>query len=47
MGVSMAAALGVLWPECCGGLLLHWPVCGYQWMLKGPGFYDRYIAFVS
>lgn len=46
MGVSVAAAMSVLQPERCSGLLLHWPVGGYQWMLKGRGFYDRHIAFV-
>jgi pimeloyl-ACP methyl ester carboxylesterase len=46
MGVSVAAAMAVLSPERCLGLLLHWPVGGYRWMLKGRGFYDRHIAFV-
>lgn len=46
MGVSVAAAMEVVHPERCLGLLLHWPVGGYQWMLKGRGFYDRHIAFV-
>lgn len=46
MGVSVAAAMAVLCPERCTGLLLHWPVGGYRWMLKGRGFYDRHIEFV-
>ena len=46
MGVSVAAAMGVLCPERCTGLLLHWPVGGYQWMMKGRGFYNRHIEFV-
>lgn len=46
MGVSVAAAMAVLCPERCAGLLLHWPVGGYLWMLKGRGFYDRHIEFV-
>ncbi len=46
MGVSVAAAMAVLRPERCAGLLLHWPVGGYLWMQKGRGFYDRHIAFV-
>ncbi|MSQ74059.1 MAG: alpha/beta hydrolase [Betaproteobacteria bacterium] len=46
MGVSVAAAMGVLCPERCAGLLLHWPVGGYLWMQKGRGFYNRHIEFV-
>lgn len=46
MGVSVAAAMAVLCPERCKGLLLHWPVGGYQWMLKGQTFYNRHIEFV-
>lgn len=46
MGVSVAAAMAVLAPQRCQGLLLHWPVGGYRWMLKGRGFYDRHIEFV-
>ena len=46
MGVSVAAAMAVLCPERCSGLLLHWPVGGYLWMMKGRGFYDRHIEFV-
>ncbi len=46
MGVSVAAAMAVLCPERCSGLLLHWPVGGYLWMLKGRGFYNRHIEFV-
>jgi pimeloyl-ACP methyl ester carboxylesterase len=46
MGVSVAAAMAVLCPERCAGLLLHWPVGGYQWMMKGQTFYNRHIEFV-
>ena len=46
MGVSVAAAMAVLCPERCKGLLLHWPVGGYLWMMKGRGFYERHIEFV-
>ena len=46
MGVSVAAAMALLCPERCAGLLMHWPVGGYLWMLKGRGFYDRHIEFV-
>lgn len=46
MGVSVAAAMAVQRPDRCSGLLMHWPVGGYLWMLKGRGFYDRHIEFV-
>lgn len=46
MGVSVAAAIAVLAPERCIGLLLHWPVGAYRWMLKGRDFYNRHIEFV-
>ena len=47
MGVSVAAAMAVMAPQRCTGLLLHWPVGGYRWMLKGQDFYNRHIAFVK
>ena len=47
MGVSVAAAMAVLIPARCTGLLLHWPVGGYLWMQKGRTFYNRHIAFVK
>jgi pimeloyl-ACP methyl ester carboxylesterase len=46
MGVSVAAAMAVMNPARCKGLLLHWPVGGYQWMMKGQTFYNRHIEFV-
>ena len=46
MGVSVALAMATRCPERCIGLLLHWPVGGYRWMLKGRGFFGRHIAFV-
>src|SRR5688500_15783095 len=46
MGVSVALAVAARAPERCAGLLLHWPVGGYRWMLKGRGFFGRHIAFV-
>jgi pimeloyl-ACP methyl ester carboxylesterase len=46
MGVSVAAAMAVLRPDRCSGLLMHWPVGGYLWMLKGRGNFDRHIEFV-
>src|SRR3954471_15595992 len=35
MGVSVALAFAVHYPQRCEGLLLHWPVGGYRWMMKG------------
>lgn len=46
MGVSVAAAMAVHCPQRCIGLLCHWPVGGYQWMMKGQTFYNRHIEFV-
>jgi pimeloyl-ACP methyl ester carboxylesterase len=46
MGVSVALAMAVKYPGACRGLLLHWPVGGYRWMLKGRDCFDRHIAFV-
>jgi pimeloyl-ACP methyl ester carboxylesterase len=46
MGVSVALAMAVARPERCKGLLCHWPVGGYQWMMKGQTFYNRHIEFV-
>ncbi len=46
MGASLALALAVREPKVCKGLLLHWPVGGYQWMLRGRGMFDKHIAFV-
>jgi len=47
MGVSVALAMAVLQPSRCKGLLCHWPVGGYQWMMKGRTFYNRHIEFVK
>ena len=46
MGVSVALSFAIRHRERCSALLLHWPVGGYRWMLKGRGFFDRHIAFV-
>ena len=46
MGVSVALAMAVAQPQRCKGLLCHWPVGGYQWMMKGQTFYNRHIEFV-
>ena len=46
MGVSLALAIGRLAPKRVRGLLLHWPVGGYRWMMKGRDFFDDHIRYV-
>jgi pimeloyl-ACP methyl ester carboxylesterase len=46
MGASLALAFAVRQPALCKGLLLHWPVGGYRWMMKGRGFFQRHLDFV-
>jgi pimeloyl-ACP methyl ester carboxylesterase len=46
MGASLALAFAVRHPSACKGLILHWPVGGYQWMKKGHGFFRRHMDFV-
>lgn len=45
MGCSVALNIGALYPERCLGLLLHWPVGGYRWMVKTRSIFDKHIAF--
>ena len=45
-GASLALAFAVRHPAACKGLLLHWPVGGYRWMMKGHAFFRRHIDFV-
>jgi hypothetical protein len=33
-------------PTACKSLLLHWPVGGYRWMMKGHTFFRRHLDFV-
>lgn len=47
MGVSVALAIGARYPERVRGLLLHWPVGGYRWMLKARSNFDKHLAFVK
>lgn len=47
MGSSLAMAFGAAYPETCRGMLLHWPVGGYRWMLKAHAIFDTHIAFVK
>jgi pimeloyl-ACP methyl ester carboxylesterase len=46
MGASLALAFAVRHPAACKALLLHWPVGGYRWMMKGRTFFQRHIGFV-
>jgi len=46
MGASLALAFAVRHPAACKGLLLHWPVGGYRWMMKGHTFFRRHLDFV-
>ena len=46
MGAALALAFAVRHPEACKSLLLHWPVGGYRWMMKGHTFFARHLDFV-
>jgi pimeloyl-ACP methyl ester carboxylesterase len=46
MGASLALAFAVRHPDACKALLLHWPVGGYRWMMKGRTFFQRHVDFV-
>ena len=46
MGAALALAFAVRHPQACKSLLLHWPVGGYRWMLKGRTFFARHLDFV-
>jgi pimeloyl-ACP methyl ester carboxylesterase len=46
MGAGLALAFAVRHPEACKSLLLHWPVGGYRWMMKGRSFFRRHLDFV-
>jgi pimeloyl-ACP methyl ester carboxylesterase len=46
MGAGLALAFAVRHPTACRSLLLHWPVGGYRWMMKGHTFFRRHLDFV-
>jgi pimeloyl-ACP methyl ester carboxylesterase len=46
MGAALALAFAVRHPQACKSLLLHWPVGGYGWMMKGLRFFARHLDFV-
>ena len=45
-GAALALAFAVRHPQACKSLLLHWPVGGYRWMMKGRTFFARHLDFV-
>lgn len=47
MGVSVALAIGARYPERVRGLLLHWPVGGYRWMVKARSNFDKHLAYLG
>jgi pimeloyl-ACP methyl ester carboxylesterase len=46
IGCSLALAIAARAPERCRALLMHWPVGGYRWMLKGRGAFDGHLRYV-
>jgi len=46
MGAALALAFAVRHPEACKSLLLHWPVGGFRWVMKGHTFFRRHLDFV-
>ena len=46
MGASLALAFAARHPAACRSLILHWPVGGYRWMMKGRTFFRRHLDFV-
>ncbi|MEN9783060.1 MAG: hypothetical protein RJA24_403 [Pseudomonadota bacterium] len=47
MGVSVALAIGARYPQRVRGLLLHWPVGGYRWMVKARSNFDKHLAYLG
>lgn len=47
MGVSVALAIGARYPQRVLGLLLHWPVGGYRWMMKARSNFDKHLAYLK
>jgi len=47
MGVSVALAIGAHYPQRVRGLLLHWPVGGYRWMIKARSNFDKHLAYLK
>ena len=47
MGVSVALAIGARYPQRVRGLLLHWPVGGYRWMVKARSNFDKHLSYLG
>ncbi len=46
MGVSLALAMAARYPQRIHGLLLHWPVGGYRWLLKARSIFDKHLDYL-
>jgi pimeloyl-ACP methyl ester carboxylesterase len=46
MGCSVAIAFGARHPERARGLLLHWPVGGYQWRRNARNRFAQHVDYV-
>ncbi len=46
MGCSVAIAFGARYPKAAIGLLLHWPVGGYQWRVTASGRFAAHANHV-
>jgi pimeloyl-ACP methyl ester carboxylesterase len=46
IGCSLAARIAAIAPARCKALLLHWPVGGYRWMLKGRTAFDAHLKHI-
>ncbi len=47
MGVSLALAMAARYPQRIHGLLLHWPVGGYRWLLKARSIFDKHLDYLQ
>ena len=47
MGVSVALAIGARYPQRVRGLLLHWPVGGYRWMMRARSNFDKHLDYLK
>jgi pimeloyl-ACP methyl ester carboxylesterase len=45
MGCSVALAFAARYPHATRALILHWPVGGYRWKLKGLEYFTRHERF--
>jgi pimeloyl-ACP methyl ester carboxylesterase len=47
MGCSVALAFAARYPHATRALILHWPVGGYRWKLKGLEYFTRHERFAK